>query len=430
MKIAVIGGGSTYTPELVQGLISQKDLDVTELALMDISEDRLAMVGGFAQRLAAAQGANFRVSLTGDRSEALQGAAFVVVQLRVGGNQARREDEYLGRRHGLIGQETTGVGGIAKALRTLPVMMDIAADVQRLAADAWLVDFTNPVGIMSQALSQYAPRVKALGVCNVAITTEMSILGGLGAETGRSLERGHAFLDTLGLNHLSWHRGFRYDGKDLWPQVLEGFIRMQDGENGEWDVDTIRALGMIPSYYLQYYYYTDRKVAEQTNWPPSRAEEVLRIEADLLRSYADQTRTTVPPELMLRGGAHYSTMAAGLMAGLCQGERSTHVVNVPNRAAVADWPADWVLEMPVQVSTSGVERLSLAPLPPVCWGLLAQVKAAEMLTIEAGVHGDRRALYQALLAHPLGPRAGEVQAVMDDLLKTNRAFLPQFWDQK
>lgn len=427
MKIAVIGGGSTYTPELVQGLISQKNLDVTELALMDISEERLAVVGGFAKRIAAAQGANFRVSLARDRREALQGAAFVVVQLRVGGNQARREDEYLGQRHGLIGQETTGVGGIAKALRTLPVLLDIARDAERLAPDAWLVDFTNPVGMMTQALSQYAPQVKALGVCNVAITTERSILEGLEARTGRELDPNHAFLDTLGLNHLSWHRGFHYDGEDLWPQVLQGFIQMQSEDNGEWDVDTIRALGMIPSYYLQYYYYTGKKLAEQASWPPSRAEEVLRIEADLLRSYADETRTTVPPELMLRGGAHYSTMAAGLMAGLCQVEKSSHVVNAPNRGAVADWPEDWVLEMPVRVSTSGVERLSLAPLPPVCWGLLTQVKAAELLTIEAGVHGDRRALYQALLAHPLGPQAGDVRAVMDDLLETNRAFLPQFW---
>lgn len=429
MKVTVIGGGSSYTPELINGFVERAaTFPLTELWLMDISARRLEIVGGFARRMVEAQGSPFAIHLTTDRRQAVRGASYVITQLRVGGLAARREDEYLGRRHGLIGQETTGVGGIAKALRTIPVILAIARDVSELAPGALLVNFTNPAGLVTEALSRYAPEVPAVGVCNVPLTAKMMILAGLARRYGLTIEPERAQLKTLGLNHLSWHYGFVVDGEDLWPQVMEGFGQgLAEAAEPEWDLATIKALGMIPNYYLQYYYYTDRKLVAQQAWPPSRAEEAMAIEADLLRQYAEPGRTVLPTALMKRGGAYYSTVATQLLDAHYNDRRESHVVNAVHNGAVVGWPRDWVLELPCCVGADGIFPLPARPLPLYCFGLVAQVKACELLTVEAAVHGDRRAAYQALLAHPLGPAADRVQAVLDDLLETNRAFLPQFW---
>jgi len=428
MKVTVVGGGSSYTPELIQGFLERVgSFPLTELWLMDISQERLDVVGGFAQRMVAAQGTPFAVHLTTDQREAVRGARYVITQLRVGGMAARREDEYLGRRHGLIGQETTGVGGMAMALRAIPVVLDIAADMQETAPGALLVNFGNPAGLVAQALSRYAPEVASVGVCNVAIHVKMEILKELGKQRGEIAPQ-RAQLDTLGLNHLTWHRGFSVDGEDVWPEVLARTIeRLEAAEHPEWDVRTIRALGMLPNSYLQYYYYTDRKLAAQDAWPPSRAEQVMAIEKELLAQYAEPERTAPPEGLMQRGGAYYSTVATQLLNAHYNDLGETHVANVPHRGAVAGWPEDWVLEMPCRVSRAGITPLPAAPLPLACAGLLASVKAYELLTVEAAVHGDRKAAYQALLVHPLGPSADRVQVVLDDLLKTNKAYLPRFW---
>lgn len=430
MKITVIGGGSTYTPELVSGLLQRREaLPLQELCLMDIDAGRLAVVGGFARRMVAAAGEPFRLTLSTDAPQAIRGARYVLTQLRVGQMEARRRDEYLGRRHGLIGQETTGVGGMAKALRTIPVILQIARWMEELAEPgALLVNFTNPAGLVTQALAQAAPQVPAVGVCNVPITTKMEILFGLQQATGQSLPPERAELLTLGLNHLSWHYGFRVEGEDLWPQVLAGYLEeLRRSPEPEWEPQLIETLGMIPNYYLQYYYYTDRKLKAQEQWPPSRAEEVMAVERDLLRQYADPSLTAPPPDLMKRGGAFYSTVAAQLLTAHYNDLDEVHVVNVPQRGAVAGWPDDWVLELPARVNRQGIHPLPAEPLPPVCFGLLAQVKAYELLTVQAALYGDRKAAYQALLAHPLGPKADRVQAVLDDLLQTHREYLPQFW---
>jgi 6-phospho-beta-glucosidase len=428
MKIAVIGGGSTYTPELVNGFLARADrLALRELWLMDIDPARLAVVGGFAQRMATAAGAPFRVVLTDDRRAAIAGAAYVVTQLRVGMMPARRGDEYLGQRHGLIGQETTGVGGMAKALRTIPVLLDIAADMRATAPGALLANFTNPAGLVTEALSRYAPDVPAVGVCNVGITTQMRLLDEVERLTGRRVEPERTRLNTLGLNHLTWHRGFTVDGEELWPSIMAAAVeRAQTEPQPEWDAATLESLGMLPNYYLQYFYYTDHKLAEQAQWPPSRAEQVMAIEEGLLRQYADPTLTAPPADLMQRGGAYYSTLATQLIDSHANDRGEVHVVNTRNGGAVAEWPADWVLELPARVDRAGIHPLPAAPLPPAVFGLLAQVKMYELLTVEAAVHGDRRAAYQALLAHPLGPAADQVGAVLDDLLETNRQWLPQF----
>lgn len=429
MKIAVIGGGSTYTPELVNGFLERTgSLPVTELWLMDIDQKRLAIVGGFAQRMVMAKGDPFKVVLTGDQQAAIKGAAYVITQLRVGQMPARVADEYLGKRHGLIGQETTGVGGMAKALRTIPVILKIADDMRKFAPGALLANFTNPAGLVTQALQKYAPDVPSVGVCNVAIGTKMGIIEGLERTTGSPITLDRTELDTLGLNHLSWHRGFKVNGVDMWPQVIEGTIEhLRSNCEAEWDLRTVEVLGMLPNYYLQYYYHTDRKLKDQQDWPPSRGEEVIEIEKGLLTQYADPGLTDPPPDLMLRGGAYYSTVATQLINSHHNDLGETHIVNTAHKGAVKGWPEDWVLEMPCRVDRGGIHPLPAEPLPAVCFGLLAQVKSYELLTVEAAVHGDRYAAFQALLAHPLGPSADRIQTVLDDMLATNLKYLPLFW---
>ena len=432
MKVAVMGGGSSYTPELVKGFLDRAEsFAMQELWLLDPSQERLEIVGGFAKRMAQAAGAPFAVYTTTDRRAAIAGASYVTTQLRVGGMQARREDEYLGRRHGLVGQETTGVGGMAKALRTIPVILEIAADMAELAPGALLVNFTNPAGLVTEALSRHVPEVPSVGVCNVSITAKMHMIDLLQKATGEAIDPSRAQLDTLGLNHLTWHRGFTVDGEDVWPQIIESTLAdLRAADDPHWTPRLVQSLQMIPNYYLEYFYYTAKKIADQEQWPPSRAEQVMAVEADLLAQYADPALTTPPPDLMKRGGAWYSTLATQLLNAHANDLRETHIVNVPHGGAVAGLPADWVLEMPCTVSRSGITPNPVLPLHPACWGLVSAVKAYELLTVEAAVTGSYDAAYQALLANPLGPSADKVETVLNDLLEVNRHYLPRFFSRQ
>ena len=391
---------------------------------MDISRERLDIVGKFAQRMVKEKGSLFKVHLSSDRRKAIEDAQYIITQLRVGGMAARREDEYLGRRHGLIGQETTGVGGLAKALRTIPVILSIAQDIKEVSPDALLVNFTNPAGLNTEALARFAPEVQTVGVCNVPITTKIRILKNI----GYNIPHEHAQLNTLGLNHLSWHRGMTVDGEDVWPQVLEKYIEghFDDPPHVIFPAEMIRSLRVLPNSYLQYYYFTEKKLKEQEKWPPSRAEQVTEIEANLLRQYSEPNRTEPPDDLMKRGGAHYSTVATQLLDAHYNDLDETQILNVPHNGAISGYPGDWVLEMPCKVNRKGVKPIKADPLPSACYGLLASVKSYELLTMKAAVHGDKDAAYQALLAHPLGPSADKVETVLQDLLKTNRGYLPQF----
>ena len=429
LKITVIGGGSTYTPELVNGLLSRVDrLPLTELCLMDIDHARLDIVGKFAQRMVMTKDQPFKVVLSTDQRESLSGASYVITQLRVGKMAARRSDEYLGRRHGLIGQETTGVGGMAKALRTIPVILDIANDMLEVAPEALLLNFTNPAGLVTEALTRHAPDVPAVGVCNIGITTKMEILENLEKLSGQKIANERAVLKTLGLNHLTWHYGFSVDNEDLWPQIFPAFIeKIKQETDPEWDVHTLESLGMIPNPYLEYFYYTYKKLKMQEYWPPSRAEEVMKIESDLLREYADPARTVPPDDLMKRGGAYYSTLATQLIDSHHNNLAQIHTVNVRNNGAVKGWPEDWVLEIPARVDHTGIHPLEANVLPEACFGLIAAVKMYELLTVQAAVSGDRNAATQALLAHPLGPSADKIQIVLEDMLETNRPWLPRFF---
>ena len=429
MKITVIGGGSTYTPELVNGFLSRVDrLPITELWFMDIDQERLDIVGRFAQRMVMTKDQPFKVVLSSDQREALCGASYVITQLRVGKMPARRGDEYLGKRHGLIGQETTGVGGMAKALRTIPVILKIANDMLEVAPDALLLNFTNPAGLITEALTRYAPDVPAVGVCNVGITTKMEILERLEKITGQKIASERVVLKTLGLNHLTWHYGFTVDNEDIWSQIFPAFIeRIRQETDPEWDIHTLESLGMIPNPYLKYYYYTEKNLKKQENWPPSRAEEVMEIESDLLREYADPARSVPPDGLMKRGGAYYSTLATQLIDSHHNNLGQIHTVNVRNNGAVKDWTEDWVLEIPARVDQTGIHPLEATALPDACFGLIAAVKMYELLTVQAAVYRDRKAATQALLVHPLGPSADKIQNVLEDMLETNHQWLPRFF---
>ncbi len=425
MKITVIGGGSTYTPELVSGFIARaRQLELSELWLMDINLDRLEIVGGFAQRMVAAAGNPFALHLSNDRAAALAGASFVETQIRVGGMAARRGDEYLGRRWGLVGQETTGVGGFAKALRTVPVIVSIARDMQRLCPDAWLVNFANPSGLVTEAVQRYAPETHSVGLCNSPIGHKMAIAGRMGVDP-QQVE-----LDYLGLNHLSWLRGAKANGQDVWPQVFAGYLeRLRADDDPGCPPYLAELLQAIPSGYLHYYYRTQAVVAEQAQ-KPSRAEDVMKIEKDLLEQYADPNLTVLPDELMLRGGAYYSTAAAQLIDSLHNDRGDVHVINTRHLGAVPGWPADWVCELPCRVDARGLHPLAAAPLPTLCDGLVHAVKAYELLAAEAAVTGDRGLALQALVAHPLGPGADRAPALLDDLLQVNAQHLPQFGGQQ
>ena len=428
MKVTVIGGGSTYTPELISGFLQRLDsLPLTELWLMDIDPKRLNVVGKFTQRMVMAQNSPFTVHLTLDRKEAIQGADYVITQLRVGQMPARRADEYLCDRHQLIGQETTGIGGMAKALRTIPVILDIARDIQAYAPHALLLNFTNPSGLVTEALFRHAPNVQAVGVCNSALTTKMGLLEEYQHLTGKKINPNQAQLDVLGLNHLTWYRGLKIGPNDVWDELFSHIIKHARSEDEpEWDVPLLESLRLLPNSYLEYYYYTQHKLDLQQHWPPSRAEEVMRIEDELLTQYAEPDRTEPPPGLMERGGAYYSTVATQLINAHFNDLKEVHIVNTKQGNAVPGYPSDWVMELPCIVDRQGIHPLAAKPLPPICFSLLQQVKTYELLTVEAAVHGDRSAAYQAMLAHPLGPDADQIPAVLDDLLETHGAYLPNF----
>ena len=429
LKISVIGGGSTYTPELLSGFLNRQDeLPLDELWLMDIDPARLQVVGDFVQRIAAKHNARFKIILSTDQQESIHNASYVITQTRVGKMEARRQDEYLGQRHGLIGQETTGVGGMANALRSIPVILDVASDIEKLAPNAMLVNFANPSGLVTEAIFRTIPSVQAVGVCNAPISVKMEIVEALNQGLNIKILPEEAHIKCLGLNHLSWFYGLEDKGVDYWPQIMPALVReMEHDQEPLFDVDTLKTLGMLPNYYLRYYYYTDKILEQQAKWPPSRAEEVVQIESDLIKQYQDPTQEDLPEDMLKRGGAFYSTVAAQLINAHYNDLHQTQVLNVCHNGAVRGWNSDWVLELPCKVSSSGVEPLPADPLPLMCEGLIAQVKAYEILTVKAAVKGDRDAAYQALLSHPLGPRADQISDVLEDLLITNRDYLPLFF---
>ena len=416
MKLTVVGGGSTYTPELVDGLGRLAgELHVDELVLLDPDAERLAIVGAFADRMLRQAGSTTRLVTTTDSEAAIDSATAVLLQFRVGGQRARAEDESFPLECGCVGQETTGAGGLAKALRTVPVALDVARTVSRRAApDAWIVDFTNPVGIVTRALLDDGHR--AIGLCNVAIGFQRLLAGWVGTDPD-SVE-----LDHVGLNHLTWIREVRVDGVDLLPRVLDEH-GPQLADRLELPLELIRELRMIPSYYLRYFYAHDEVVAELMR-EGTRAAEVKRIEAELLELYRDPSLVTKPPLLEQRGGAYYSEAAVDLLASLLgRSADGRHVANVRNAGTLGFLPDDAVIETTCDVTSDGARPRPVRPLEPLLAGLVAHVSAYEELALHAALHGGRDRIVAALLAHPLIGQWGDANRLTDALIARNREFL-------
>jgi 6-phospho-beta-glucosidase len=417
MRIAVVGGGSTYTPELVDGLGRLRDvLPVDDLVLVDPDADRLELVGAFGRRILARMGHPATVTTTTELAPALDGVDAVLLQLRVGGQAARHQDETWPLECGCVGQETTGAGGLAKAMRTVPVVLGIAEQVAAAAPDAWIVDFTNPVGIVTRALLQAGHR--AVGLCNVAIGFQRRFAAYLGVEPDRVL------LDHVGLNHLTWERAARVDGVDRLPEILS---RHADdlAEDVELPVSLLVQLGVVPSYYLRYYYAHD-EVVRELQATESRASQVSALEQELLRMYADPALDRKPELLEKRGGAYYSEAAVQLAAALLGSGDTTipQIVNVRNEGTLPFLPDDAVIEVPAQVDATGVRPLPVEPLAPLYAGLVAHVTAYEQLALEAALRGGRERVFQALLAHPLVGQVDRADGLADRLIATNRSYLP------
>ena len=399
MKIAVVGGGSTYTPELVSGL---SRLDVSEFVLHDIDAERREVVGGLAVRMLERQGYRGALDVTDDLDRAVDGADFVLIQIRVGGQAARLEDETFPLPCGCIGQETTGAGGLAKALRTVPVVLEIGDRVRKLSNDAWIVDFTNPVGIVTRSLLDAGHR--AIGLCNVAIGFQRLFASWLGVEPSRVV------VDQVGLNHLTWVRRVLLDGTDALPRLLD-----EHGDDIAADLALPRRLlderGAVPSYYLRYCYPHDEVLHEQLDGVP-RAQVVADIERGLLELYRDPSLVEKPALLEQRGGAFYSEAALGLVSSLVSGDGAIHEVDVRNAGTLAGLADDDVVEVPARVTREGATPLPQEPLAPELLGLVQHTSAYERLAVTAALSRDEVDVKKALLAHPL---VGQY-AVAEDLL--------------
>lgn len=417
MKLAVVGGGSTYTPELIDGFARLRDvLPLEELVLVDPAADRLELIGGLARRIFAKQGHPGTISWTDDLDAGVDGADAVLLQLRVGGQAARNQDETWPLECGCVGQETTGAGGLAKALRTVPVVLDIAERVRRRNPDAWIVDFTNPVGIVTRALLTAGHR--AVGLCNVAIGFQRKFAKLLGVGPGE------VTLEHVGLNHLTWERAVRVggtDGEDVLPKLL--------AEHGEAIAEDLRMprtlvsrLGVVPSYYLRYYYQHDAVVRELRS-KPSRAAEVAAIERELLEMYGDPALDEKPELLGKRGGAFYSEAAVDLTSSLLGDTGEVRIVNTFNEGTLPFLPDDAVIEVPAAVNAQGAKPLPVRPLEPLFAGLVANVTAYEHLALEAALKGGRERVFQALLSHPLIGQIEYAEKLTDDLIAHNREHL-------
>jgi 6-phospho-beta-glucosidase len=417
MKLAIVGGGSTYTPELVDGFVRLRDqLPLDELWLVDPSADRLDLVAGMSQRMLDAAGHSARVHATSDLVTGVRDADIVLFQLRIGGQAARHGDETWPHEVHCIGQETTGPGGFAKALRTVPVILDAADAVRKYAKpNAWIIDFTNPVGIVTRALLQAGHH--AIGLCNAAIGFQRTFARLLDVDFSR-VELRH-----FGLNHLTWEREALLDGEDVLPALLREY-----GDKFSSDMRLPRAalrhLGQLPSYYLRYYYSHDRVLDEQLHETQTRAEAVMDVERELLRLYADPAVTTKPEALSRRGGAFYSEAAIDLMASLKTDRGDVQVVNLRNDGSLPFLPDDHVIEVSARVSATSIDALPIAEVPDDQRGLISAVAGYERLALEAAVHGGRDRVLRAMQAHPLVLQYDRAEKLTDLLIANNRQYLP------
>lgn len=416
MKITIIGAGSSYTPEILEKLNElRSELPVKEIMLMDINAQKLDAVHGFCVRYAAHLELPVSINKSTDLAQALPGSDFVIVQIRVGGNAARINDEKIPLSLGLIGQETTGAGGFMKALRTVPVMLEIARAVEKYCPDAWIVNYTNPTGIIAEAVNKHTnAKIAALcaGGYNPRNWTAFAL------EVEPSLVR----YDMAGLNHMNFGYNIYVGGKPLTAEQFQKVAKYR----GEADEELCVKLGGLPSPYLQYYYHTAKRVKELQSNELCRAEQVLAVEKEIFADYANPDCHSKPESLVKRGGGGYSEIALGFMAAVWNNTDTWMVVNVPNENTIPWLSADAVIETACMVNASGVRPLQIAPVPKGVKGLIAAVKNYEQLAVEAAVTGCMETAELALLAHPLVGDWEIVKELLPKLMQANREWLPNF----
>jgi 6-phospho-beta-glucosidase len=419
LKIAVIGAGSSYTPEIIEKIHQRREhFPVSQVTFMDIDRRRLEIMFGFCRRFAAHLGSDIRIEATTDRRKALEGANFVLTQIRVGGNAQRILDEKIPLKYGVIGQETTGPGGMFKALRTIPPMLEVARDVEELCPQAWIINYANPTGMIAEAVTQYTD-VRIAGLC-----------------AGGNFPRDHAVqalgvppeevsYDYFGLNHLNFGYNLRVHGVPLTDEEYDKVLEVATW--GSVQQELIHLLRLVPSPYLPYYFHRERSVREAQSKPLTRGEQVQQIEREVFAAYANPDRVTKPEALNKRGGGGYSEIALSVMEAVYNNIDKVIVINTPNNGAVECLPDEAVIEVPCLVNASGITSLRQPEVPKTVWGLIAAVKNYEQLTVEAAVTASRETALLALLAHPLVGDFEKAKALLEDMLEANRVYLPGFF---
>lgn len=422
MKICIIGAGSTYSPELIEGIIQRKDsLPLKELYLMDIDDRKLEIVGSLCERMIKASGMDTKVVLTKDLDASLKGADFVLAQIRVGKLFARILDEKIPLKYDLIGQETCGIGGFFKAMRTIPVMLDIVKRMETLCPNAWLINFSNPSGIIAQALLTKS-NVKMMGLCNVPI----NMIDGV----KKRMNLPNAEVEYLGLNHLSYITAIRDGGVDYLSKAI------QDGFNSEsmknipssgFPVDAIKAIGAIPSSYLEYYYYKDEKLKKLKEAEKSRGEVCVDIEEDLLKLYENAELHEKPALLSKRGGARYSEAAISLVDAIWNDKKEVHVVNILNQGAMSFLRDDDAVEVSAVIGKDGPVPIKIEDFNNQhVIEYIQTIKAFERHTVEAAVLGSDEEAMRAFLINPLIADYKKAKACYEELKVVHKDYLPQF----
>lgn len=429
MKLVVIGGGSSYTPELVEGVILHKEtLPVTEITLVDIEagQEKVKINTEFAKRMVEKAGLAIRLNYTLDRREGLKDADFIITQIRVGGLNARSKDERIPLKYGVIGQETTGPGGCFKALRTIPVMLDICKDIEELCPNAWLINFTNPSGIVTEAILKNT-KVKCIGLCNVPINMRH--------DAAERLQVPADELDCrfIGLNHLSVMNHAYYQGTDKMAEVLEvenkdSIVKNID-KNEEMD-RLAKEMGCMFSPYLQYFYsekeMLDHEQKDAMGMTGTRADQVIAVEKNLFHCYKDPNLKEKPEALSKRGGARYSEAAICLIDSIYNDRKDVQVVDVANHGIISQLPDDAVIETNCVIGKEGAVPMEVKEVPQAVLGLIEQVKAYEILTIEAAVTGDKTKALLALMNNPLVHDVKDARGILEEMLEAHKEFLPQF----
>lgn len=430
LKIVTIGGGSSYTPELVEGFIKRcKELPVKELWLVDIEEGKhkLEIVGNLAKRMVKKAGIDMEIHLTLDRREALKGADFVTTQLRVGLLEARIKDESIPLSHGVIGQETNGAGGLFKALRTVPVVLDIIKDVEELCPNAWIINFTNPTGVITEAVFRYTDFKNYIGLCNVPIGMRNGIAKLFEVENERIQ------MDFAGLNHMVYGLNVALDGEDVTDEAIDKFVHskltMQNIKAIEFNADFVKNLGLVPCPYHRYYYKTKEMLEGELNEfakGKARGQVVKELEDQLFELYKDENLDIKPPQLEKRGGAYYSDAACNLISSIYNDKRDIQVVNTINNGAIRNFKDNQAVEVSSVITKNGPKPLSIGYLPDAVDGLVSQIKSFEMLAAKAAVYGDYNAAYLALCINPLIPSDDLAKTILDEMMEAHKDYLPQF----